>query len=150
DCLTLIAGLDALALMPGTSGPKRWGRNLPPSPSTEHIPRYYWIEDDRPEIPPPTCAVVVDMGPDTWAVDTFGLWEVAGAAREVYGMCLLGRGQVGLEFPGEDGHAFVRLARLDGRPPGGVGLGLGLGRRVKLEGGAGWLRIVDGEVSATS
>ncbi|KAL9020940.1 MAG: hypothetical protein Q9185_001903, partial [Variospora sp. 1 TL-2023] len=178
DCLALIASIDAFSRF--SPRYKRWGRHLPASTLTEPLPKYYFLEKEdygagggggTTQSPPRrststgtgtgTCVLVVDVAagagagagvdPST-AVDSFGLVDVARAAREVYARCLLGRGQVGLEFPSEEGHVYVKVARLDGRPPGGVGAGRRrTAGRVRLEGGKGWLRIEGGRaVSAAA
>ncbi|KAL9628736.1 MAG: hypothetical protein Q9204_005698, partial [Flavoplaca sp. TL-2023a] len=98
---------------PRDEGAKRWGRPLSTGPRTEKLPRWYYLVDETQ--PPATCALVVDAGGDASEVDLFSLADVVDAAKQVYGNCLIEKGQVGLEFPGE-GHIFVRLLRLDAVP----------------------------------
>ncbi len=115
DCLTLIAGIDYLSNMPREQIRKRWGRHFTSTAMTERLPKWYWI-DNRGE--PNACGIVVDVD-DRYiaAVDTFRLEDVARAATEVYAQCLLQRGQIGLDFPSEGGHAFAKVMRLVGPPP---------------------------------
>lgn len=77
------------------------------------------------------------------------LADVVDAAKAVYKNCLIEKGQVGLEFPGE-GHIFAQVMRLDGVPVGGLGvggggMGEGEGRRVVLPEGKGVLYISDSD-----
>ncbi|KAL8901924.1 MAG: hypothetical protein Q9207_004965 [Kuettlingeria erythrocarpa] len=115
DCLTRIAGIDYLSNMPREQIRKRWGRHFASTAMTERLPKWYWI-DNRGE--PNACAIVVDVD-DRYAtvVDIFRLEDVARAATEVYAQCLLQRGQIGLDFPSEEGRAFAKVMRLVGPPP---------------------------------
>ncbi|KAI4174878.1 MAG: hypothetical protein LQ346_008163 [Caloplaca aetnensis] len=116
DCLTLIAGIDYLSNLPRERIPKRWARHFTSTAMTERLPKWYWI-DNKQE--PNACGIVVDVDDrDTAAVDTFRLEDVARAATEVYAQCLMQRGQIGLDFPSEGGHAFAKVMRLVGPPPG--------------------------------
>ncbi len=119
DCVALILGLSHLARQPRDEGAKRWGRPLSTGPRTEKLPRWYYLVHEAQ--PPATCALVVDAGGDASEVDLFSLADVVDAGKEVYSNCLIEKGQVGLEFPGE-GHIFVRLLRLDGHPRGLLGV----------------------------
>ena len=115
DCVAVINGIDWFSRLPGENVQKRWGRHLPVTPDTETLPRWYWIEGRQP---PTTCAVVLDVdGMDFWEIDTFRLSAVARATTTVYSKCLVNKGQIGLDFPSEEGHVYAKLERLSGRPP---------------------------------
>ena len=147
DCVALILGLSHLARQPRDEGAKRWGRTLSTGPRTEKLPRWYYLVDETQ--PPATCALVVDAGGEASEVDSFSLADVVDSAKEVYSNCLIEKGQVGLEFPGE-GHIFVRLLRLDGHPRGLLGvdhiaIGEREGKRMVVPGGRGVLYVSESE-----
>ena len=100
---------------------------------------------------------MVDTGAGDDEEGRFSLADVVDAAQDVYVNCVVRKGQVGLEFPGEE-RVFVRVVRLDGLPPGpGSGSGLvgvegeaegggdevgqGEERRVRVPGGKGVLYV---------
>ncbi|KAL8729113.1 MAG: hypothetical protein Q9166_004944 [cf. Caloplaca sp. 2 TL-2023] len=115
DCRAVIQGIDWLSHRPLENIPKQWGRHLDTGAHTERLPRWYYIEGRQP---PTTCAVLVDVdGMDFLSVDTFPLRDVVVAAEIAFSQCLVGKRQIGLEFPSEEGHAYAKLTRLDGRPP---------------------------------
>lgn len=144
DCLTLIAGMDYLSNLPRNRVKKRWGRHFPSTPMTERLPKWYYIEEHRQ---PSTCAIVVDVQ-DAYSstVESFRLEDVTRAGMEVYAQCLLQKGQIGLDFPSEEGHAFAKMERMDVPPILRLGAALGEGRgvrRVVLPGGQGVLIVSD-------
>ncbi|KAL8836474.1 MAG: hypothetical protein Q9170_002907 [Blastenia crenularia] len=136
DCVALILGLDHISKLPADQGAKRWGRHLSTGPRTEKLPRWYYIVNEAH--PPATCAIMVDSGGDPGEVDTFLLADVVDAAKDVYSACLVEKGQVGLEFPG-NGHIYAQLKRLDTTPGklnvASEGNGNGLGRTEALPDG---------------
>ncbi|KAI4168720.1 MAG: hypothetical protein LQ343_006156 [Gyalolechia ehrenbergii] len=123
DCVALILGLEQLSRLPADEGAKRWSRHLPSTERTEQLPKWYYIvEEQRPA----TCAIVVDADErEPSIVATFRLEDVVDAAKIVYSRCLIQKGQVGLEFPSEEGHVFAKVERLDRLPPGLLQLGTG-------------------------
>ncbi len=90
------------------------------------LPRWYYLVDEAQ--PAATCGIVVDAGGDPREVGVFSLADVVEAMRTVYRRCLVEKGQVGLEFPGE-GHIFAKLMRLEGAP--GVALAKAGGLRAE-------------------
>ncbi|KAL8950605.1 MAG: hypothetical protein Q9222_003360 [Ikaeria aurantiellina] len=108
-----------MSTLPADRDIKQWGRHLATSAITEKLPRLYYIVDEAD--PPATCSIVVDSGDDPNEVDSFSLADVVHAIKIVYSQCLVEKGQVGLEFPGE-GHIFAQIKRLDT-----VGLALMMG-----------------------
>ncbi|KAI4239074.1 MAG: hypothetical protein LQ349_000651 [Xanthoria aureola] len=126
DCMTLILGLSHLSKQPRDIANKHWGRTLSTGPRTEMLPRWYYLVDESQ--PAATCGIVVDAGGDPREVGVFSLADVVEAMRMVYRRCLVEKGQVGLEFPGE-GHIFAKLMRLEGPP--GLALAKAGGGRVE-------------------
>lgn len=124
--MTLILGLSHISKQPRDIANKHWGRTLSTGPRTEMLPRWYYLVDEAK--PAATCGIVVDAGGDPREVGVFSLADVVEAMRAVYRRCLVEKGQVGLEFPGE-GHIFAKLARLEGAP--GVALAKAGGLRAK-------------------
>lgn len=76
------------------------------------------------------------MADDASYVGTFPLRNVAVAAEIAFYECMVGKGQIGLEFPTEEGHVFVKIYLSD-TPAAArrVGRGREGGRRVKLPDG---------------
>lgn len=61
--------------------------------------------------------VLVDVeGTAFYSVGTFPLRNVAVAADVAYHGCLIGKQQIGLEFPSEESHIYAKVMRLEGRP----------------------------------
>lgn len=79
--------------------------------------------------------MLVDVeGAAFFSVDTFPLRNVAVAADIAFYECMVGKQQIGLDFPSEEGHVYAKVMRLEGRPHlsslrGGFGDGV---RRVVL------------------
>ncbi|KAL9629360.1 MAG: hypothetical protein Q9204_005316 [Flavoplaca sp. TL-2023a] len=109
DCRVLINGLDWLSRQPFENIAKQWGRHLPTNLHSEKLPRWYYIEGIDP---PSTCAIVVDVdGTDFWHVETFPLRNVVVAAEIAFYECMVGKHQLGLDFPAEWGHIYAKVIR---------------------------------------
>ncbi|KAI4218302.1 MAG: hypothetical protein L6R36_009026 [Xanthoria steineri] len=114
DCLALVNGIEWLSRQPYENLAKQWGRHLATSAHTEKLPRWYYIEERQPST---TCMVLVDVeGAAFYSVGTFPLRNVAVAADVAYHDCLIGKQQIGLEFPSEESHIYAKVMRLEGRP----------------------------------
>ena len=115
DCHELIDALIASSHFPSHSIPKAWGRDLPSTALTEHLPKLYWIVRNPALFSAPTtCGVQLDVeATEPWAVETFGLLDVGQAAERVVERCLLRREEVGWEGVGGGGRVEVRLVRVD-------------------------------------
>ena len=115
DCLILINGLDELSRNPIENQLKRWSRHLPSTAHTEQLPKWFYVV--APGDPPTTCAIEVDAA-DAYDVDTFSLSDIVQASKTVCIECLGRRKQLGLEFPTEGGHSYVKLVRYAGEQRG--------------------------------
>lgn len=134
DCTELVDALIASSRFPSQCTPKAWARGLPSTALTEHLPKLYWITG-RPH-GPTTCGVQLDVDPrEPQAVETFGLIDVAYAAKGVLELCLLGRGMVGMERLGQGRMVVAKLVRVDKGGLLGFGGGAGDVQRVGVVGG---------------
>lgn len=111
DCRALVHGLFWLSEREPRT--KTWSRHLDTTQDTEQLPKWFYVEGRQP---PTTCLVVVDSA-DFYAVERFPMRGVASSANTVLQTCVEGRGQIGIEFPGEDGPVYVKMERLGGPPP---------------------------------
>ncbi|KAG7008602.1 hypothetical protein G7Y79_00005g017430 [Physcia stellaris] len=111
DCLELIDGLIASSRFPSHSIPKAWGRDLPSTALTEHLPKLYWIVRNPALFDAPTtCGVHLDVeATEPWAVETFGLLDVGQAAEAVVERCLLRRELVGVKCYGDTEERVVDI-----------------------------------------
>ncbi|KAL8799789.1 MAG: hypothetical protein Q9182_005621 [Xanthomendoza sp. 2 TL-2023] len=113
DCRELIDSIKAMARLPYESTIKDWSRHLATTPVSEKLPRWYYIERPGGQGSMSTCVLVVDVPRmDFTAVDRFSLRNVAEAADIAFFHCLLAKRQIGLEFPSDEGHAYVQVERL--------------------------------------
>lgn len=114
DCVALLEALTTLSHDPLENRVKRWSRHLASAALTEKLPKYFYLVDSQ-QPRSTTCAITVDAaGADFFAVGTFRLADVVEAGRAVYAECLARRGQLGLEFPSEEGHVYAKIVRVDG------------------------------------
>lgn len=110
DCRDLTNAILYLASLPGENNMKTWGRRLPSTPDTQKVPKIYWIVGRGPT----TCAVHVDVNADDiFAVDTFRVSTVGMAAERIVDRCLVGEGQIGLEYPGVERYVYAKIVRTD-------------------------------------
>lgn len=110
-CEDLINALAWLSRLPGENDVRAWGRRLPTTAETQNIPKVYFIDD--PAIST-TCAVEVDVDrTDSFAVDSFRLSDVAAASARVVDECLVRQRLIGLDYPSEAGHVYVKIKRTD-------------------------------------
>ncbi|KAL8919601.1 MAG: hypothetical protein Q9172_004929 [Xanthocarpia lactea] len=131
DCTTLINALNLLSHQPDADTPKDWGRHLPTTAHSENLPRWYYIEEDRRH--PTTCVIVVDVnGMELSYVETFTLGDVVEAAQITFFECLVGRAQIGMDFPAEWGHVYAKVMRMDGRASSRLLRGNGVGGRRRV------------------
>ncbi|KAL8790653.1 MAG: hypothetical protein Q9213_000501 [Squamulea squamosa] len=118
DCRTLIDGIELLSYQPHENIAKHWGRHLPTAAYSERLPRWYYISGTERAH---TCLVVVDIGEtDLTSVGVFPLRNVAVAASIAFFECLVGKQQIGLEFATDEGPVYVKVMKLEGRPPSGL------------------------------
>lgn len=110
-CQDLNNAIAWLARMPGENDVRAWGRHLPTTAETQKIPKLYFI--DGPAIST-TCTVKVDVDrTDSFAVDSFRLSDVAAASARVVDDCLVRQRLIGLDYPSEAGHVYVKIMRTD-------------------------------------
>ena len=107
DCTDIAEAVSGLARLPGENVMKVWGRGLPSTHDTQHVPKVFWL----PGRGPTSCAIHVDVDEySPFAADSFRLSDVASAAEEVIAQCLVPKRKVGLAYPlGVDGHVYVRV-----------------------------------------
>lgn len=110
-CQELTNAIAWLSRMPGENNVRAWGRRLPTTAETQELPKVYFI--DGPAIST-TCTVKVDVDrTDSFAVDSFRLSDVAAASARVVDECLVGQRLIGLDYPSEAGHVYVKIIRTD-------------------------------------
>ncbi|KAL8768975.1 MAG: hypothetical protein Q9209_004892 [Squamulea sp. 1 TL-2023] len=118
DCRVLIDGIDLLSHQPSENIAKHWGRHLPTAAYSEQLPRWYYIHQTQQSS---TCLVVVDVGgTDLTTVGVFPLRNVVVAASIAFFQCLVGKQQIGLEFATDEAPVYVKVMKLEGRPPSGL------------------------------
>lgn len=115
DCRAIIAGINWVSTRPSENYPRSWGRHLPPTSTTENLPRVFIIEGRQP---PNLCAVEVDVDPlDILEVNIFTLTDLTAAARRIFTSCLMGRAKIGLDNPMAGGKVWAKLFRIEYVPP---------------------------------
>ena len=109
-CQALVEAIEYLSGMPGENNVRSWGRHLPTTPQTMKVPKVYWIGGRGPD----TCAVHVDVrSTDLFAVDSFRQSDVARSATRVVAACLVRQLKLGLDYPTELEHVYVKIVRSD-------------------------------------
>ncbi|KAI4089860.1 MAG: hypothetical protein LQ344_005119 [Seirophora lacunosa] len=109
-CQELAYALDTASHLPYSNDPKEWGRGLPSTDFTEHLPKVYWL----PGRGPLTCALALDAEPGfPDAREVFRIGDVARAATGIVNRCLIARRQVGSEGLGRTGRVLAKLVRTD-------------------------------------
>ena len=110
DCRDLTDAIAYVSHLPGENVLKTWGRRLPETPETMHLPKVFWLGGQGPT----TCAVHVDVNAEDYlAVDEFRLRSVGVAAEEIVARCLLGLRQIGVSYPASSQRVYAQIVRAD-------------------------------------
>ncbi|KAL8922466.1 MAG: hypothetical protein Q9208_005188 [Pyrenodesmia sp. 3 TL-2023] len=110
-CNELVHALTIACRLPHQNEPKTWGRGLPSSIHSEHLPKVYWLPGRGPQ----SCALSLDVDPlHPHAIEVFGLTAIRVAAARIVNICLVGRNQIGRDRLGSTGKVVGKLVRTDG------------------------------------
>lgn len=145
-CQDLIEAIAYLSRIPGENDVRSWGRRLPTELHTMKVPKSYWIAGRGPS----TCAVHVDVNPaNLFAVDSFRQSDVGQSAARVVENCLIRQRLIGLDYPTELKHVYVKVVRSDSPLTLGIS-GTHHVESILLPDTAGVLHIATGDVVISS
>lgn len=109
-CNDLVHALILSARLPRHNEAKTWGRGLPSSTRTEHLPKVYWLPGRGPQ----TCALHLDVDPlYPDATEVFNLEAIGIAAARIVNLCLVQRRQLGRDSLGRTGRVVGKIVRTD-------------------------------------